>query len=103
MIEKILTSIFGSKHDRDIKRMLPVVEEINALEPAIQALSDDELRARTEAFRERLKPFVFDLDAAYEDPEGKSEIGNIRQIDRGYENIDDRLRSLGAHIERVDE
>mgnify|MGYP000985375124 CR=1 FL=1 len=35
--------------------------------------------------------------------EGKSEIGNIRQIDRGYENIDDRLRSLGAHIERVDE
>jgi UDP-N-acetylglucosamine 1-carboxyvinyltransferase len=35
--------------------------------------------------------------------EGKSEIGNIRQIDRGYEDIDDRLRSLGAHIERVDE
>ncbi len=35
--------------------------------------------------------------------EGTSEIGNIRQIDRGYENIDDRLRSLGAHIERVDE
>ena len=35
--------------------------------------------------------------------EGTSEIGNIRQIDRGYEDIDDRLRSLGAHIERVDE
>lgn len=35
--------------------------------------------------------------------EGTSEIGNIRQIDRGYEAIDDRLRSLGAHIERVDE
>ncbi|HRV59114.1 MAG TPA: UDP-N-acetylglucosamine 1-carboxyvinyltransferase [Solirubrobacterales bacterium] len=35
--------------------------------------------------------------------EGTSQIGNIRQIDRGYENIDDRLRSLGAHIERVDE
>ena len=34
--------------------------------------------------------------------EGQSEIGNIRQIDRGYENIDQRLRDLGAHIERVD-
>lgn len=32
---------------------------------------------------------------------GSSEIGNIRQIDRGYENIDQRLRELGAHIERV--
>jgi UDP-N-acetylglucosamine 1-carboxyvinyltransferase len=32
---------------------------------------------------------------------GRSEIGNIRQIDRGYERIDERLRELGAHIERV--
>jgi UDP-N-acetylglucosamine 1-carboxyvinyltransferase len=33
--------------------------------------------------------------------EGRSEIGNIRQIDRGYERIDERLRGLGARIERV--
>ena len=33
--------------------------------------------------------------------EGTSEIGNIRQIDRGYERIDERLQQLGAHIERV--
>ena len=33
--------------------------------------------------------------------DGKSEIGNIRQIDRGYERIDERLRTLGARIERV--
>jgi UDP-N-acetylglucosamine 1-carboxyvinyltransferase len=33
--------------------------------------------------------------------DGRSEIGNIRQIDRGYERIDERLRDLGAHIERV--
>jgi UDP-N-acetylglucosamine 1-carboxyvinyltransferase len=33
--------------------------------------------------------------------EGTSEIGNIRQIDRGYERIDERLRGLGARIERV--
>jgi UDP-N-acetylglucosamine 1-carboxyvinyltransferase len=32
---------------------------------------------------------------------GRSEIGNIRQIDRGYEAIDERLRALGARIERV--
>ena len=33
--------------------------------------------------------------------EGRSEISNIRQIDRGYERIDERLRELGAQIERV--
>jgi UDP-N-acetylglucosamine 1-carboxyvinyltransferase len=33
--------------------------------------------------------------------EGRSEIGNIVQIDRGYESIDERLRGLGARIERV--
>ena len=33
--------------------------------------------------------------------EGQSEIGNIRQIDRGYERIDERLQQLGALIERV--
>jgi UDP-N-acetylglucosamine 1-carboxyvinyltransferase len=35
--------------------------------------------------------------------EGTSHIGNIRQIDRGYEDIDSRLKALGAHIERVDD
>ncbi len=33
--------------------------------------------------------------------QGRSEIGNISEIDRGYERIDERLRDLGAHIERV--
>ena len=33
--------------------------------------------------------------------DGRSTIANIKQIDRGYERIDEKLRSLGAHIERV--
>src|ERR1051326_591231 len=64
MIDKVLTAIFGSKHERDVKRMLPVVQQINDLEPEIQALSDDGLRARTEEFRARLRPFVEALDNA---------------------------------------
>jgi preprotein translocase subunit SecA len=64
MIEKVLTSIFGSKHERDVKRMLPVVAQINALEPSISRLADDQLRAKTVEFRQRLKPVVERLDAA---------------------------------------
>src|SRR6185436_19874017 len=62
MIDKVLTTIFGSKHERDVKRMLPVVARINALEPEISKLSDDALRAKTQEFRERLKPAVELLD-----------------------------------------
>ena len=64
MIDKVLTSIFGSKHERDVKRMWPIVNQISALEPEISVLSDDGLRAKTKEFRERLRPVVEALDNA---------------------------------------
>ncbi|HEY3064613.1 MAG TPA: preprotein translocase subunit SecA [Methylomirabilota bacterium] len=54
MIDAVLKKIFGTKHERDIKRMTPTVAAINALEPSVQALSDEALRAKTEEFRRRL-------------------------------------------------
>ena len=54
MINKVLTAIFGSQHERDVKKLLPTVEQINALEPQMKALSDDQLRAKTDEFRRRL-------------------------------------------------
>src|SRR5262245_5329912 len=54
MLSAIFRSIFGTKHERDVKRMQPVVDEINALEPAVQALSDVELRGKTDELRKRL-------------------------------------------------
>ena len=53
-LDKALTKIFGTANERAIKRMLPVVEAINALEPAMEKLSDDELRAKTAEFRARI-------------------------------------------------
>ena len=46
--------LFGTHNDRFLKRLQPEVEAINALEPELEALSDEALRARTDAFRERL-------------------------------------------------
>src|SRR5687768_18266950 len=64
MINKVLTTIFGSKHERDVKRMLPIVQQINDLEPGISKLSDDQLRRKTQEFRERLGPVVERMEAA---------------------------------------
>ena len=48
---KVLTSIFGSRNDRLIKRYTKMVEQINAKEPAVQALDDAQLRGRTQELR----------------------------------------------------
>jgi preprotein translocase subunit SecA len=55
MIGSILKKIVGSKNDRELKRLQQAVEEINALEPEIQALSDSDLIAKTIEFRARLQ------------------------------------------------
>jgi preprotein translocase subunit SecA len=55
MLNRALTKVFGSKHERDIKRMQPLVEAINALEPEIQALSDEALKAKTPEYREQIQ------------------------------------------------
>ena len=49
--DKILTKIFGTANERAIKRMMPLVAVINAMEPEIKKLSDEELRAKTAEFR----------------------------------------------------
>jgi preprotein translocase subunit SecA len=54
MINTILTKVFGSQHEREVKRLLPVVAAINEMEPQIKALSDDELRAKTAELKAQL-------------------------------------------------
>ncbi len=54
MIQKLLTAVIGTKHERDIKRLQPLVQAINALEPELQKLSDTELAAQTATFRQQL-------------------------------------------------
>jgi preprotein translocase subunit SecA len=54
MINTILTKIFGSQHEREVKKLLPVVAAINEMEAQIKPLSDDELRAKTAEFRTQL-------------------------------------------------
>ena len=54
MINKVLSKVFGTKHGRDVKRVLPTVTAISELEPQMEALSDDQLRAKTDEFRQQL-------------------------------------------------
>jgi preprotein translocase subunit SecA len=55
MLDTLLKKVFGSKNDRELKRLQPLVEQINQFEPQIDKLSDSELRAKTGELRQRLE------------------------------------------------
>ena len=55
MLGKIIKGIFGSKNDRELKRIAPLIYRINELEPTFQKLTDAELKAKTAEFKQRLE------------------------------------------------
>ncbi|MFB3815151.1 MAG: preprotein translocase subunit SecA [Terriglobales bacterium] len=76
----VLDKIFGTKNEREVKRMWPVVEQIGALEPQMQALSDDQLRAKTDEFRQRIRERVARIpDEPDADPDRVKELEEERR------------------------
>lgn len=72
MINTLLGKIFGTKNEREIKKLMPNVQQINALESEIQKLTDEQLRAKTEEFRRR----IAERTAGIEDDDEKRRIEN---------------------------
>jgi preprotein translocase subunit SecA len=62
ILDTIFTKLFGTPHERYNKKLTPMVEEINALEPAIRALHDDDLALKTAEFRRRMAEENLTLD-----------------------------------------
>ncbi|HTL02736.1 MAG TPA: DEAD/DEAH box helicase, partial [Vicinamibacterales bacterium] len=54
MLGTLLAKVIGTQNERELKKLRPIVDQVNALEPALKQLSDEQLRAKTAEFRERL-------------------------------------------------
>jgi preprotein translocase subunit SecA len=75
LINTLLGKVFGTKNEREVKRLLPRVAAINALEPEMQKLSDDQLRAKTAEFRARIQERLSSVaDEPDADPDRQKEI-----------------------------
>ncbi|MCF0204039.1 MAG: preprotein translocase subunit SecA [Muribaculaceae bacterium] len=88
----IMKSIFGQKSDRDLKAIKPIVEKIKAVYPEIEALSNDELRARVAEARERIQGSVL------------SKREQIVKIKAEIETLDiDKRAGLWAEVDKIEE
>ena len=86
IFNKVATKIFGSANERLMKRLWPIVDEINALEAKMEKLSDDELRAYTTKFKEQVNRRVAEADISSATVEEEKEALR-RVIDEALEEI----------------
>ncbi|GAB1371708.1 preprotein translocase subunit SecA [Candidatus Kapaibacterium sp.] len=63
MIANILNKLFGNKHEKDVKELMPLVKEINSYYEKYNALSDEKLKSKTDEFKEIIKQSVKELEA----------------------------------------
>jgi len=74
LFNKVVAAVFGTSNEREIKRIQPLVEQINSLEPAMQQLSDEQLRAKTDEFRQRIRERIEPIEDAEEKDQALTEI-----------------------------
>ncbi len=91
MIGSVLTKVFGTSNERVVKRLLPVVTEIAGYEPAMQALSDEGLRAKTDEFRAKIAVARGALDE-------KDEEGRIGILEAEKKVLDELLPEAFAVV-----
>ena len=73
LLNTVISKVFGTSNERAVKRMLPLVQQINALEAEISALSDEELRAKTAEFRQRVAESIAAVGVNPEDDDAEAQ------------------------------
>jgi preprotein translocase subunit SecA len=90
LINTVLGKVFGTKNEREIKRLMPRVAAINALEPQMQELSDEQLRAKTDEFRKKIQERITQVPA-----EPEADLERQKEIDK------ERLRITNEILDEI--
>lgn len=104
ILTKGLAKLFGSKSDRDIKEVMPLVEQINKEFEGLQQISDDELRNKTTEFKNRIGDFLKDIDEQLEAQHknvAEDESLSIAEKESVFEGIDKLEEQRNEQLEVV--
>ncbi len=100
-----LSKIFGgSKSDKDVKRIQPLISEINAYYEQYKSLSNDELRNKTHEFRRRIKEHLQDIDnqlAAKKAESESADAADIQSREAIYNEVDKLVKKRDEQIEEI--
>ncbi|MCQ2228618.1 MAG: preprotein translocase subunit SecA [Bacteroidales bacterium] len=100
-LNTVLTKIFGSKYEKDMKEIAPIIAKIKAVYPTIEALSNDELRARTEALKKQIRDAISaeqnEINALKAEAE---EIGcDVNKKEANYKKVDELEKKIDEKVE----
>ncbi len=93
MISKFIEKIFGSKHQRDIKRLVPIAEEINQIFEGLKDLSDGELKGKTVEFKAKIHERIGDIQQRIQELKDKLKaVAPDEKID--YDEVKQQIEDL---------
>lgn len=98
---KFLNKLFPSKKEKDIKDLLPIADEVNEIYETLHEISDDELRGKTETFKQQIKDYTAEVEGNIASLKKEAEeTADVHEKDRIFAEID-RLQKV--HFEQLDE
>ncbi len=100
---KALTKVFGSKSERDLKDILPLVKEINIEFDKLRQISNDDLRGKTIQFKKRIQDYLSDIDAEVAALKVKTEVPdiNLHEKEDLYKEIEKLQKQRDEELEKV--
>ena len=101
ILNTLITKIFGSKSDKDMKEIAPIVSKIKEIYPTLESLSNDELRARTQALRDRIQAAIKEDLQAIETLKAEAEAPDcsIETKEANYKKADDLEKEVDRKVE----
>ena len=101
ILNSLLTMLFGSKSEKDMKEIAPIISKIKEIYPTLETLSNDELRQRTQALRARIQAAIKDRQAEVDALKAESESAecSIEAKEANYKKIDDLEKEVDKIVE----
>jgi preprotein translocase subunit SecA len=100
--KEVVTNLFGSRHDREVKKLQPMVDEINAMAERLESLSEEELKGQTEKFRgiirERTQALEEELESLRETKRTTEDADERDRLTREINDTEDRLKETTAGV-----
>ncbi len=98
---KIIKKIFGDKHEKDIKYLWPIVAEINEEYEKIKDLSDDQLKAKTTEFKEKIQKHTEETRNQIEEIKTKLQTDEDFDRNAAYDELDELNEQLNEEYEEI--